>query len=664
MSPEWVRRSHTFLEEPALVLRRIIAIAVIAIGLAAIVGAVGSATFWRPDERVTATLPSTPEEPVVITAPGVLDMVDDTVEVRVIGQSPQTPVLLAMGREADVRAWLDDAPYLEITGLTTWEEFSVERVQAAPDGEEDAAEDGEGTDGETGSAEGTEDTEGTEDSEGTDEPADDEAAEGDSAAEEGAEGDESLPDPAGSDLWLEEVTGTGEVTYEWTAVPGRWVLLAATDGTGAAPRVELTWEREVPTPLLVPGTIIGVVLVLGGAAALVIFLLADREAARARQARAAQAAAAAIPARPPARHREDVPEEELTYAQRLGWPSVTAAETTESAESDETAESRTSAPDDATETIAPVAGTTSSEATSASSPGAPTVSSSADTGELPSGLLKPDGTPMTRRELREREKARLEAERAKTRRRWWPFGGRTDGDQGDADQAPEADAGPGNDSDAGTGRGSDLGAGTGRGNDLGAGTGRGNNPSADGAATLGPGQAADGDERPGGGAGAELSDWVASSRGPGSAGTTGVYGSGARTTVRDSAGDETGGLDAVLSGGTNDHGAAGGDAENEHDRTTGKPLPWWRRFARAALEEEPEPQVQAAPEPDSDDEQEPDPHISGARWRKTWGIVQEPGQRPFTAAGAEETAELPTQTSGGPARTPGRPTGAEGGRRN
>src|SRR5699024_10986801 len=44
-----------------------------------------------------------------------------------------------------------------------------------------------------------------------------------------------------------------------------------------------------------------------------------------------------------------------------------------------------------------------------------------DTGELPTSVLGTDGEPLTRRELRERERARLEAERVSARP-WWRFG--------------------------------------------------------------------------------------------------------------------------------------------------------------------------------------------------------------------------------------------------
>ncbi|HLS24486.1 MAG TPA: hypothetical protein VK063_01275 [Beutenbergiaceae bacterium] len=692
-------------------LRRIIAITVIVVGLAVITAAIGSATFWRPDERVTATLPEGPEAPAVITAPGVLNMVNDTVQVRAVGATPETPVLVAMGREADVRAWLDDAPHAEITGLTTWEQLDVRQVeapQASAESDDDAeggdegAEDESAPDTEEGTDGGTSDDEAT-DGDATDGEAteDAESDSGDAAGEgESADGPQEaiLPDPAGSDLWLEEVTGTGEVTYEWTAVPGRWVMLAATDGSEPAPQVELTWDREVPTPLLIPGTIIGVVLALGGAVALVIFLLADKEAARARQARLEEEKAAAlVPPRQPGRHREDVPEEELTYAQRLGWPSADAA--------------------DATEVIDPVASASTAASSSPPTAASPTTASSsaptvasgdaladADTGELPSGLVKPDGTPLTRRELREQERAREEAERAAARRRWWPFGGgagsggRTGSGDAPATSGDAEDVRSGSAQDGPTGNAGASGAndrpGVNAGADADSGAGA-TGVDADAGVGAAPG-----------GAGAELSDWVASGRASAAPGPTGAYFASGPTASADDVqrdGSARGAdaasarrADAASARGadvgaarmadmgfsdadTTDADKAGPDpvargaeassaepsAETER---SGKARPWWRRLGRGKVTAEPDPGPNEEPEPEPQADQEPDPHTSGARWRKTWGIQQE-GQSLRSATGIAETQEiaplqeLTTQTPGRP-QALGGPQGSEGGQQN
>ncbi|MGC0143298.1 hypothetical protein [Pseudactinotalea sp. Z1732] len=511
-------------------LRRIIAIAIIVIGIAALVGAVGSATFWRPDDRVTATMPAAPQEPVVVTAPGVLDMVDDTVEVRVVGATDSTPVVLAMGREADVHAWIDGAPYVEITGLTTWEQLAVRQVEAVePEPDEDEA---------------TEDEEAAEDEDAAEEPI--------------------LPDPAGSDLWIEEVTGTAELTYEWTVVPGRWVLLAASDGTEPAPQVELTWDREVETPLLVPGLIVGGVLVLAGLIALILFLLMDRETARARRARTeSEVVDTQVPARREGRHREPTTDDELSYAERLGWPSAEAG----AAERDDAEEPPT------------------------------------DTGELPTSVLGADGEPLTRRELRERERARQEAERASAKRAWWRFG------SGPAKQKADGE---------GTVEGQDVADGDGA-------------AGADGADRLdarhGTDAEADAEH-----SATELSDWVSSGR-------SGTQAGPIRTYPAAAPGATPAGTESAPGSGLSPSAAtpeqaeydaaavepeAGDEPGTREDYDEERPPVRWQKLWGRKERHAPEPE---APEDLPEGEPEPldteDPHSSGARWRKTWGIQQE-----------------------------------------
>lgn len=231
-----------------LVLRRIFATVLIVLGLAIAGAGIASGTIWRADEQVTATLPQDPDAPVVVAGGNVLATVNPNVTVTVSAPDADTPLVLAMGREADVRAWLGESPYEEVTGLTDWETLAVESSTDATDATEDpsASEDSSGS------------GEPSEDPSGSGEPSEDATDEGDAPAEA------TVPDPAGSDLWIEEVTDTGELTYEWSQVDGRWMMLVASDGSQPAPTVSMTWTREVTTPLMVPGMIIGGVIFLIG----------------------------------------------------------------------------------------------------------------------------------------------------------------------------------------------------------------------------------------------------------------------------------------------------------------------------------------------------------------------------------------------------------------
>lgn len=271
--------------------RRIFAIVLIVLGLGTIGAAVASGTIWRPDDRVTLTLPAAPDVPVVISAPGVLNAVDNQVDVRLVGSTAETPIVLAMARENDARAWIGESAHWEITGLADWETLSY--ADSRDDG---ATTDPSATDEASASGEATEEPSASESAAATDDPS--ASASPTEAPSDEADPNATVPNPSGSDLWVEELTGTGELEYSWTAVPGRWVMLVASDGTLPAPQVELTWDRPVETPFVRPGIILGSVVLLLGLGLLILQILADLEKRRGRREAAAIAASGEIAAVP------------------------------------------------------------------------------------------------------------------------------------------------------------------------------------------------------------------------------------------------------------------------------------------------------------------------------------------------------------------------------
>ncbi|HLT85094.1 MAG TPA: hypothetical protein VKZ83_12750 [Phototrophicaceae bacterium] len=239
--------------------RRRLPLLLAAVGLLIILVATIAAVVVRSSDTATLALDARPDVPVVITEPGVLDAVGSDVTVRATAGDDEQ-VVLAVGRTSEVEAWLGDADHARVTGLTSWESLTVEVVTgtAPTDAPTDAATEAP-TDGATDDAENP-------------------AASG-------------LPDPAGSDLWLAESVGTGSAELSWTDSPGRWSLVAATDGTGPAPELELEWGRQVSTPWLVPGIILGALALVAGATMLVLDVLARREQRRRDDARARREAA-------------------------------------------------------------------------------------------------------------------------------------------------------------------------------------------------------------------------------------------------------------------------------------------------------------------------------------------------------------------------------------
>lgn len=205
--------------------QRFLAILLILAGLGGIGYGVATATVLRESDTVVATATPSGDGTMVVTEPGVLGLVDDQVTVRATVPEGQK-VTLALGSDVDVLGWVGQDPYDSVTGLSSWETLSVvPGAGAAPEGE---------------------------------------AAEGE-AAEEPAGQPGTGPDPAGSDMWISEVSGETSVQMRWTEQPGRTVLLAAGVGEGAqAPTLEFTWPRPVNTPFLWPGVLGGGFLLILG----------------------------------------------------------------------------------------------------------------------------------------------------------------------------------------------------------------------------------------------------------------------------------------------------------------------------------------------------------------------------------------------------------------
>ncbi|WP_100351307.1 hypothetical protein [Luteimicrobium subarcticum] len=218
-------------------LHRILGALLVVGGLVAVTLGVASATVWRTSPTVTATTSTVAADSsessatLLTTAPGVLDLVDDTVALT--ATSPNGgDVVVAVGRTADVAGWVGSDPLVTVDGLTTWDRLSTSASTGAP-------------------------------------------ARASSAA---------APDPRGSDMWLQEVEGTGSASLRMSDVPaGTTVLVAGVGDDAELPTLALTWDRTVTTPYLWPLVLVGLVLVVAGA----VVLAVGRARVRSRRARAA-----------------------------------------------------------------------------------------------------------------------------------------------------------------------------------------------------------------------------------------------------------------------------------------------------------------------------------------------------------------------------------------
>lgn len=167
---------------------------------------IGQRTFWAPPETVTAQAPAdSGAAPVAVLDAGLLASHPEGAEITIRSEEG---VFLAVGRASDVDAWVGDA--------------AVTRVSTGAE---------------------------------------------DSLAADTSEGEATVPNPAGSDLWVSEESGQGELSYSWTEpAEGDWSVLIASDGTAPAPTdISVSWANDEGTPLAVP-------LIIAGALAAVLGL--------------------------------------------------------------------------------------------------------------------------------------------------------------------------------------------------------------------------------------------------------------------------------------------------------------------------------------------------------------------------------------------------------
>lgn len=190
-------------------MRRVLVALLAVLGLLAVGAGIGLRTIWLPDDTVVARASVADPGVVVTTAPGVLEARPGPVTVS--AQAPDDgPVLLAVGRQEDVEAYSDGLARTRLTGFG--------------------------------------------------------GADGSALTSTSDEGEPTVADPATSDLWVQRATGAGTATLRYDPPPGRWLLLAAGDGTAPAPStITLTWPSPVSTPWAVPLVLVGTLLLLAAA---------------------------------------------------------------------------------------------------------------------------------------------------------------------------------------------------------------------------------------------------------------------------------------------------------------------------------------------------------------------------------------------------------------
>lgn len=202
------------------------------LGLAALFGAIGLQTIWAPPTTLTAStdgaaVDAPADAPLTVITGGINEVdgaADEAVEYSLTGEGDYTVML---GQTRDIEAWVGEAAHNTVTGIET----------EVPDGQDLRV------------------------------------------VVEHTEGEATVPDPAGSDLWVDLQEASGTIDQRWS-VPseGEWALLVAADGTEPAPaEMTVTWTNMVgDSPWIVPLFVIGALLILLGLALLVWALLRRR----------------------------------------------------------------------------------------------------------------------------------------------------------------------------------------------------------------------------------------------------------------------------------------------------------------------------------------------------------------------------------------------------
>ena len=183
------------------------------LGLLTLLAGIGQKTFWAPAETVTATAPSgATAAPLTVFDEKLRTMRDGTVTISVKGEGS---FMLAAGRPDDVEAWVGKTAHNTVSGVSE---------------------------------------------------------DGKALQLTHAEGEATAPSPAGSDLWVSTENASGELKYNWTPpADGDWSLLLATDGTKPAPStITMTFPNDTSTPWAIPFMVLGGLMILAGAALLVL----------------------------------------------------------------------------------------------------------------------------------------------------------------------------------------------------------------------------------------------------------------------------------------------------------------------------------------------------------------------------------------------------------
>ncbi|MCI1635106.1 hypothetical protein [Bifidobacterium sp.] len=107
------------------------------LAVACIVLGIMNATVWKPSSNISANTQVSSR--YITTDPGVLNLVDNSVNVTLRTSNAQAMVCMALGYAQDVSGWLAGSSYARITGLDSWSTLAKRTSSAGADGSSENA---------------------------------------------------------------------------------------------------------------------------------------------------------------------------------------------------------------------------------------------------------------------------------------------------------------------------------------------------------------------------------------------------------------------------------------------------------------------------------------------------------------------------------------------
>ena len=227
------------------------AAAACAVAVIAAIVAVLALTVWKPTQQISATV--TPQQPVVITREGLFQLEGGEVTVTAASASGKQ-VTMALGTAADVRAWVSDLSYAEITGI------SANRENLLTEGHDSA-------------------TSATSSPSPSPSPSSEAPQNPDQNAQP-SPSPSAIPtlSAAGGDMWLDEATAPSTATMTLRDVAAGRSLVITSDGTTPSDlTVTMTWQTPHANVLAITAGVITFICLLIAAALVGLVLWRERQ---------------------------------------------------------------------------------------------------------------------------------------------------------------------------------------------------------------------------------------------------------------------------------------------------------------------------------------------------------------------------------------------------